>query len=74
MKGHIIRLDRYTEFGKTDTVMLTLAINATEARRILENIGEIAWQTRSVQDLVVALQAIEFGPVAIAEYNDKQGD
>lgn len=74
MKGHIIRLDQYTEFGKTDTVMLTLAINATEARRILENIGEIAWQTRSVQDLVVALQAIEFGPVAIAEYNDKQGD
>jgi hypothetical protein len=73
MKGHIIRLDQYTEFGKTDTVLLTLAINGTEARRILEDIGEHGLYVAS-RGLTDALQAIEFGPVAITEYNKNQGD
>jgi hypothetical protein len=77
MKGHIVRLDQYTEFGKTDTVILALVINGTEARRILEDCGLVSdrqQQSTSYQQLHEALAAVEFGPVAIAQYNDRQGD
>ena len=73
MKGHIIRLAQYTEFGKTDTVVLALVLNGTEARRILEDIGEDGKYVAS-RNLTRALEAIELGPTYIEEYNKSQGD
>lgn len=40
MKGRILPLEEIAEYGKTDTVVLTLSINSTEAGIILDTLDD----------------------------------
>lgn len=70
MRAHITPTGDFAEFGKTDTVVVTLIINGTEARRILEDIGFAGTSEASCR-LLEIMAAIENGGVEVGIYNDE---
>lgn len=67
----------FAEFGKTDTVIVTLQINETEARRILEMLDPIVGDqncaaVQGLNNLMLAIESGATGTIYIKEYNRGQ--
>lgn len=72
MKAHILKLPQgILEFGKDDTVVVTLTMNSTEARRIREelHLDNIHAQGVSLRQLDELLAAVEYGASEIRKFN-----
>lgn len=71
MRAFILNTSEFAEFGKTDTVVVTMTINSTEARRILEELPEVWKESAALTVLWSLLSAIENGPMAQRSFNDR---
>jgi hypothetical protein len=70
MRAHILTLpEGVLEFGKNDTVMVTLVINATEADRICNDLKTGDDSSAASKALFELMNAIADGPNEVRRYN-----